>query len=418
MKILHILSQHPESTGSGYYLQNVLRQAATAGYGNHLIAGSTYNLEHQLDCIAAESCNFVVFDREPLDFSVPGMSDVMPYKSTRFKEMTRQQLTQYKESFTEIISQVAETYKPDIIHSHHLWLVSGITRKLLPEIPMVTSCHSTDLRQFQQCEHLQTRVLPGCQEIDRIIALSPDQAKKITELYAIEPGKIDIVGSGYNSNLFTMKDQASAGTRGTLHLLYAGKLSYAKGVDLLLKAFSSLDQPDVHLHLAGTGHGPEAQHCLSLAAERPDSITLHGSLSQSDLAKLMQQSDIFILPSMYEGLPLVLLEALACGCRIITTNLPGCVELLNEVPDELAEIISLPPMATVDKPSPEGSRELEQKLTSAMNTMIPRVKRVPALPSQEINAMTQRYRWPAVFNSIATSYDRAIKMKANAQRER
>ena len=85
---------------------------------------------------------------------------------------------------------------PDIIHSHHLWLASAVARKLFPAIPMVTSCHSTDLRQFLQCPHLRDRVLPHCRKIDRVLALSGDQADKIRKPYRIDVRRTDIFVGG------------------------------------------------------------------------------------------------------------------------------------------------------------------------------------------------------------------------------
>jgi len=59
MRILHIISQHPESTGSGIYLQNIIRRAAAAGHQNFLIAGQSGNRIPTLDCIDRKFCRFV-----------------------------------------------------------------------------------------------------------------------------------------------------------------------------------------------------------------------------------------------------------------------------------------------------------------------------------------------------------------------
>ena len=84
--------------------------------------------------------------------------------------------------------------------------------------------------------------------------------------------------------------------------------------------------------------GKKEQYCLELAAKGGASVTVHGRINQQDLARLMGSCHIFILPSFYEGLPLVLLEALASGCRIITTDLPGCKELLGDADPDLVAI--------------------------------------------------------------------------------
>jgi glycosyltransferase involved in cell wall biosynthesis len=82
-----------------------------------------------------------------------------------------------------------------------------------------------------------------------------------------------------------------------------------------LHTFLNLKNQGMHLRLAGSGSGDEAHKCLEMAKNAGVAITVHGRISQQELAKLMGRCHIFILPSFFEGLPLVLLEALASGCR-------------------------------------------------------------------------------------------------------
>lgn len=405
MKILHLISQHPESTGSGFYLQNIIRQASMLGHQNYLVAGVSGKMLPQLDCIDGQSCRFVHFDQGLLNFTIPGMSDVMPYPSSTFRSLTEVQLTTYEGVFGEVIEGAVNDFAPDIIHSHHLWLASAVARKLFPTIPMVTSCHSTDLRQFQQCPHLRQRVLAHCQNIDRVLALSGDQAEKINKLYCIGSQRIDIVGGGYDENVFAMhaKDNAPQ-----VQLLYAGKLSFAKGVDVLLRTVQSLAGADLHLHLAGSGTGAEGQCCLELAANAGSLVTVHGRVSQQDLARLMGRCHIFILPSFYEGLPLVLLEALASGCRIITADLSGCKELLGDAGPDLVEFIELPAMKQIDRPEPEDLPVVEMRLRQAIRSMVSRVLESTSPDPEDIEKITSACSWQAVFRKINQAYNKVF----------
>jgi glycosyltransferase involved in cell wall biosynthesis len=406
MKILHIISQHPESTGSGIYLQNIIRQAAAAGHENFLIAGITGNRRPILDCLDKKFCRYVSFEGTDLEFTIPGMSDVMPYPSSRFGELTANQLIDYELAFAETIRRAAIEFLPDIIHSHHLWLVSSVARKVIADIPMVTSCHSTDLRQSIQCPQLHEKVLSQCLEIDRVLALSHDQQKTIHNLHGIDRNRIDIVGGGYDNNLFTFqkKDKPEP-----VQLLYAGKLSFAKGVDWLLRAFLSLNDQNLHLHLAGSGSGSETEKCLELAKSAGPAITIHGRISQQELAGLMGRCHIFILPSFFEGLPLVLLEALASGCRIVTTDLPCCLELLREAGQDTAEFIRLPTQKKIDRPNPEDLDELQIKLSQSITSMADRVRKSTSPSPEEIRRITSIYDWDSVFQRIFAAYEKAIE---------
>jgi glycosyltransferase involved in cell wall biosynthesis len=405
LKILHLISQHPESTGSGFYLQNIIRQASEAGHRNFLIAGITGDRIPKIPGIDPEFCRFVRFGDGDLSFAIPGMSNVMPYPSSRFDALTAGQLTAYERAFAETIRRTAREFSPDILHSHHLWLVSSVARKVLPDIPMVTSCHSTDLRQFVQCPHLRERVLPHCLKIDRVLALSHDQKEMIWEIYGITPECIDIVGGGYDKELFIpgIKAQASP-----IDLLYAGKLSLAKGVDWLLRTFTGLQDPRLHLHLAGSGSGEEARQCLHLAEKEGSRITVHGSINQQELARLMGCCHIFVLPSFYEGLPLVLLEALAAGCRIIATDLPCCRELLAGAGPDLVAFVNLPALSTIDRPNPKDWGILQTRLAAAITGMADRVSIAPSPSMVEISRITSAFSWQEVFKRILLSYEKAM----------
>jgi glycosyltransferase involved in cell wall biosynthesis len=405
MKILHLISQHPESTGSGFYLQNVIRQAALAGQQNFLVAGISDGIVPELFGITAKNCKFVRFGQGELDFPIPGMSNVMPYPSSRFAALTEEQIASYEKAFAEALHSAVRAFSPDILHSHHLWLVSALARRLLPDIPMVTSCHSTDLRQFVQCPHLREKVRQPCLEIDRVLALSYNQAEKIGEIFAISNERIDVVGGGYDQELFYPVEKSHTPP---IHLLYAGKISLAKGVDWLLRTFAALENRRLHLHLAGSGSGEEAQLCLSLAEKVGDRVTVHGWINQQELARLMAFCHIFILPSFYEGLPLVLLEALAAGCRIIATDLPGCRELLANAGPDLVRFVKLPALSTIDRPDQGDWDVLQVRLAAAITDMAGRVALAPSPAPAEISEITSAFSWQAVFARIVVSYEKAM----------
>ena len=410
LKILHIISQHPESTGSGFYLQNILKQSSRTGHENFLIAGISNDLVPDLAAIERKHCLFVNFGSPPLDFPIPGMSDVMPYPSSRFSSLFKEQLADYDRIFTENIEQAVSMFSPDIIHTHHLWLASSAARRACPQMPMVTSCHSTDLRQLSLCPHLAEQVIDSCSGIDRVLSLSHEQARRISSLHRIQNDRIDIIGGGLDTALFTFQQKAAPPP---VEILYAGKLSYAKGVDLFLKAFAAINRTDVHLHLAGSGHGSEERHCLELATKLGNQVTVHGSITQQRLAKLMGRCHIFVLPSYYEGLPLVLLEAVAAGCRIVTTSLPGCLELLAEADDNMAAIVQLERMQTIDQPEPADIPVLASRLREKLTKMVEKVYLEPTPDEKITSRIIAPFDWQSVFQRIEKSYDKAIAAKRN-----
>lgn len=411
MNVLHVISQHPGDTGSGMYLQHVLRHADRAGHSNYLVAGWSAADRPKLAGVADAACRFVRFDDGDLDFAIPGMSDVMPYRSSRFRDLSPEQLDRYETAFAGAVAAAARDFPIDVIHSHHLWLATAVTRRTLADYPLVSSCHSTDLRQLVTCAHLRSRVEADCRGIDRVLALDPGQVERIESLYDIARNKITVVGAGIDRDCFSFGDKPSVPP---VHLLYAGKLSLAKGVDWLLRVFGALRLPAVHLHLAGSGHGREERLCRELAARCGDRVTLHGSLSQPKLAELMRRCHIFVLPSFYEGLPLVLLEALASGCRLVATDLPGCRYLLERATEDLVDFVALEAMTAVDRPDDSAWRLLDGRLATALTTMIDRAGRRATPQQTGVEACLDGSGWQEVFARISAAYDAARRSRPAA----
>lgn len=407
MKILHLLSQRPECTGSGVYLQNVIDLARRAGHQNMLLAGIPAGPAPILPCLEGQDFSYLTFSGGDLPFPVAGMSDVMPYESSRFVDLDLAAIDQYQKAFAGKIREAVDFFRPDLIHSHHLWLMTSAARMLLPDLPMVTTCHSTDLRQYINCPHLRERVTMPCRNIDRVMALNNEQATTIETLYGIAPERIRVVGGGYNEALFVKADKLPVPP---CEIVYAGKLSRSKGVLWLLRAIQRLDNLPVRLHLCGSGSGVEEEQCRALAAESGERVILHGRVSQEELAAILGESHLFVLPSLYEGLPLVLLEALACGCRIITTNLPGCRALFGGTKSELVEMLTLPPLEEVDKPFEKDWPMLEAMLAEAISRQVSRVMQGSRPNQEEIEGLISPYTWREVFAKIESVYIESLEL--------
>lgn len=405
MKILHLISQYPQQTGSGFYIQNIIRQCKAKGYSVHLIAAVSGDNAPELPFLEDNEYTLIRFEQGELDFTIPGMSDVMPYPSSRFSNLSEAQLECYCRVFHRTVQEVVAKFCPDVIHSHHLWLASDMARAACPGIPMVTSCHSTDLRQYLQNQHLQRR-LQHIGKIERILALSKVQKEDISRTHNISPGSIDIVGGGYDSARFYPRKKSPTLP---VEILYAGKLSRAKGVPFLLQAAKRLLPGKVRLHLVGSGSGAEKEECLQLAEAVEDRVTVHGSIPQEDLAKFMRRCHIFVLPSLYEGLPLVLLEALSSGCRLVCSDLPGCRELLQKVDTNMAAFIPLPAMQSIDTPHPDQHQPFINSIEAAVATMVERVTVEPQLPEAEIRKLTESYSWEAVFSRVEMAYRKVVQ---------
>ena len=397
IRILHVISQRPDSTGSGIYLQALLKQSARHGYDNALVAAIQADWSPAPSGIKVENCHLVEFAGGSCPETIVGMSDVMPYPSRKFQDLDPEALKRYLEMFTGQLSRAVSAYQPDIIHSHHLWLLSSIIKKHFPDIPLITSCHGSDLRQFKLCTHLRDQVREGCSNIDRILALSAEQRDEIIVSYQFPGNKIDIAGAGYDTDIF----HAGAGSEEPENdnILYAGKLSRAKGVPWLLRAVGEITHHRCHLHLVGGGSGAELQECITAAAALAASCSRHGRGSQPELSSLMRRSSIFILPSLHEGLPLVVLEALACGCTVIATDLPGTREIQKHLKTRQLLLIKKPTVVDTDATLLADEQQFVASLRLSLEQVLGRQK-TGSLKQSDLSY----FSWESVFRRIEKSW--------------
>ncbi len=110
---------------------------------------------------------------------------------------------------------------------------------------------------------------------------------------------------------------------------------------------------------------------LKLISECKYPVKLLGKLNQQELAHEFNMSDVFILPSFFEGLPLVLIEALACGLKVISTDLPGIRDWMDEnIPNNNITYIKLPKLINTDEPSKDEIPMFEKKIAEAIEKCV------------------------------------------------
>lgn len=115
----------------------------------------------------------------------------------------------------------------------------------------------------------------------------------------------------------------------TRFVLFAGRLHPQKDPILLVRSIAALNEPNIHLLIAGAGE-LEGEVCSEIAQlGLSKQVTMLGPVPQAELAKLHRICSAFVLTSAYEGLPLVALEALACGTPVVTTRCGETPNLLS-----------------------------------------------------------------------------------------
>lgn len=177
---------------------------------------------------------------------------------------------------------------------------------------------------------------------DRVVGLG-EYIRDDLERFVDDPSKIEIVPNGIDTDRFSpgselaatssssnpRKTTPSSGEGNVTQLLYVGRLDTVKGVPYLLDAFESLSNGSREYRLTIVGDGSRKadyeKQCRNLGIA--DAVSFEGW--QSNVSPYYQSSDIFVLPSLSEGQPTVLMEAQASGLPVVSTDVGSARELVK-----------------------------------------------------------------------------------------
>ena len=232
-----------------------------------------------------------------------------------------------------------------IVHAHgHPYLTSLLAGKLAKFYgkPFVLTQHNTfiDYNNFFNQVELVNDLAVGKQNLntaDKIITISNATKDYVLRLGA-NPNKIRVIYNGVDLVRFRPQPEQKLALRQKLGLpkdavvvLTVRRLVYKNGVDTLLDCASIAVRANPKIVFLVAGKGPDLESVRQQAKQRKISANfrLAGFVSDGDLAGYYNLADLFVLPSKSgEGLPLVALEAMACGLPVIATNVGG----IGEVP--------------------------------------------------------------------------------------
>lgn len=384
MKILSIITQKPSSTGSGIYLTEILKSYQHLGEEQAVICGVTR--EDKLPDIPSVDFFPVYYESEELPYPVLGMSDEMPYNSTRYKDLTKEMLEQFERAFSKKLEEVMSVFSPDLILCHHLYLLTALVREKCPQIPIFAFCHNTDLRQMEKHDLEKERIVRNIQKLDKIFTPKEAQRQEVLRLYGVEPEKVINIGIGYNAEELGLPTGDVLSPHGIPRrreirtasgekyakgeywdLLFAGKLGEKKGVFSLLRSLEALYQKgrkNFRLFMVGdNGNQEEKEAVFALAKTCNYPIYFLGRLDYSDLIPWYEFSDCFLLPSFFDAVPMTVIESLACGNKVVLTALEGLEDFFTEnLPTAPIFFVELPPRKNADEIPEEVLPVFEERL--------------------------------------------------------
>ncbi len=223
----------------------------------------------------------------------------------------------------------------DVIHIHDFYTLANIWVTLwarLYRVPYIISVHgcleSKRRQQKSLFKDVFLRVFGRMMLTNAaaLVATSPNEVKDLRE-FASSSNKIVNIRHGVNADEFTSKHSKKS-CRAALHLpesslifTFVGRIHSIKGLDLLVEAFSALQDKNVHLVIAGSDEGfLERLQSLVQKHSLRDRVHFMGSTFGERKAKLFRASDVFVYPSRSEGFSLGILEAASVGLPLLLTK--------------------------------------------------------------------------------------------------
>jgi glycosyltransferase involved in cell wall biosynthesis len=229
------------------------------------------------------------------------------------------------------LSRLIRRFRPDIlqcalVHANVVGRIVGAARRV-PHI--VAAIHTIEKGTLW---HLTLETLT-CRLSDRTVCVSDAVARHIHQTCNTPQARLQVIPNGIDYDHFADAapiDPAELGLNPRRRtLIYVGRLDRVKGVEILLAAMADLvEQFDLQLIVAGDG--PEKPRLKSLADQKALLGRVHFLGFHRDVAGLLKASDMLILPSFWEGLPLSVMESMAAGTPVVASRIDGVSPLIQD----------------------------------------------------------------------------------------
>ncbi len=239
--------------------------------------------------------------------------------------------------FMEAVVLADDMQRNGVVHLHNHIATASCTVAMLASkvsgIPYSFTMHGPDIF----FEPIRWRIDEKIAQASFVVCIS-DFCRSQGMIFADKQhwNKMHIVHCGVEPERYVSpvlkREQSNTDSGNHCHLLFVGRLAAVKGIPVLFEALHQLRSASLNLRLTLIGDGPERAQLerearnLGLAS----SITFAGYRSQAEVAAALHETDIFVLPSFAEGVPVVLMEALASAVPVITSRIAGIPELVED----------------------------------------------------------------------------------------
>jgi len=243
-------------------------------------------------------------------------------------------------SIARPLRRIHERWPFDVVHAHMLvpdgWAAAQVGESL--RVPVVATAHRADVLDVPaRGPRSRAQVADAVARIDQVCAVSAAIGDAAAAL-AAPRRPVAVVPNGADTRVFAPRGAAEARARLGLPadgpiVSYVGKLVPRKGVDTLVEAMGVLARrPEGAPLLVAAGIGEMRPDLERRAAELgvAGRVRFVGKVAHDDVGWWMAAGDLFVLPSLSEGLPTVVCEAMNCGRAVVATAVDGTPEIVRD----------------------------------------------------------------------------------------
>jgi glycosyltransferase involved in cell wall biosynthesis len=235
------------------------------------------------------------------------------------------------------LKKVLTKQSPHVLQSFlfHANIVGALAARRAAVPVVVTGIRVTDPSRWR---HRLERFV--CRRVDRIVCVSQSVADFSHQTAGLPQEKIVTIPNGVDLSRILAKVPADLGQlgipAGRRAIVCIGRLELQKGVDWLLPLMPDVFRQLPSYDLLVVGVGPQKLELERQASSLGIGQRVHFAGSQTDVPALLASCDLLVLPSRWEGMPNVLLEAMATGLPAVSANVAGVAEALGPLADHQA----------------------------------------------------------------------------------